>query len=57
MSAAGPSGPLVLFCFFVFFYGLFLVDEGKEDPNTTKKQAIIDPPAKHYLNGVRLACR
>ena len=37
--------------------GFFLVDEGREDPNTTHyKQAIIGPPAKRHLNGVLLVC-
>ena len=48
MSASGPSGSLVF----------FLVDEGREDQNTTiYKPAIIDPPGKCHLNGVSLAGR
>ena len=35
----------------------FLVDEGREDPNTTSMRAIIDPPAKRHLNGVLLTGR
>ena len=36
----------------------FLVVEGREDPNKYHyKRAIIDPPAKHHLNGVSQACR
>ena len=31
-------------------------DEGREDPNTTKR-AIIGPPEKRHLNGVSLLCR
>ena len=35
----------------------FLLHGGREDPKTTKKRAIIGPPAKHHLNGVSLAGR
>ena len=28
----------------------FLVDEGREDPNTTIRRAIISPPAKRHSN-------
>ena len=35
----------------------FLVDEGREDPNTTKSGPFIDPPAKRHANGVSLAGR
>ena len=39
--------------FFTFFFSfLFLVDEGREDPNQHYKWAIIGPPEKHHLNGV-----
>ena len=34
----------------------FLVDEGREDRNTTPMWAIIGPPAKCHLNGIPLAC-
>ena len=37
------------------FDSVFLVDDGKKDPNTTIRQAIICPPAKRHLNGVSLA--
>ena len=35
----------------------FLVDDGREDPNTTLSGAIIGPPAKRHFNGVSLAGR
>ena len=35
----------------VFF--LVLIDEIREDQNTTKKQAVIDLLTKRYLNGLR----
>ena len=35
--------------------GFFLVDEGRENPNTTKSGPSLDPPAKQHLNGVSLA--
>ena len=34
----------------------FLVDEGEGGSKYRYKWAIIDPPAKHHLNGVLLAC-
>ena len=52
-SSVGACQTLTTF----FFY--FLVDEGREDPNTTKSwqssPAILSPPAKRHLNGVSLA--
>ena len=36
---------------------MFLVDDGREDPNTTKSGAPIGPPARRHLNGVSLASR
>ena len=35
----------------LFLSHVFLVDEGREDPN---KRIFIDPPAKRQLNGVSL---
>ena len=35
------------------FDSVFLVDDGKEDPNTTIRQAIIGPPAKRHLKAFR----
>ena len=39
-----------VFLFFVFF----LVDEGREDPNTTKSGPTTGPLVKHDLNGPKL---
>ena len=36
---------------------LFLLDERRNDPNTTISGTIIGLPAKRHLNGVSLACR
>ena len=50
---------MTTFLFWVFFF-FFLVDKGREDPNTTisgPSMPIIDPPAKHHLNGVLLVGR
>ena len=41
----------------VCFYWCLFFDEGRLDPNSTKKITIIGPPAKRHLNGVSLACR
>ena len=43
-------GGLNLRAFVVCFV---LIDEIREDQNTTKKQAVIDLLAKRYLNGLR----
>ena len=36
---------------------MFLVDDGREDLNTTKSGATIGPPARRHFNGVSLAGR
>ena len=35
---------------------IFLVDEGRKDPNTSKSGSSSAPPAKRHINGVPLAC-
>ena len=35
----------------------FLVDEGRDDPNTVISRPTSAPPAKRHLNGVSLSCR
>ena len=39
------------------FVFVFLADKGIENPNTTKRGAIIGPPSKRHLNDVSLADR
>ena len=48
------SPTLITIFFLLFFVFSLMREEGSKNHYT---RAIIDPPAKHHLNGLSLACR